>query len=195
MIWITLWWNVKDSHLEVLGVTLVASSLVVRFTCNTSYMHVRTLHIYVCPGIIYYGVRIHQLHSVISFIHKEKYMALFQGWIFYYTGSPSPPTDVSLTTAQGNTPIVTVTIQWNSPTNTGNGLPIQIYILTLPDIDYSEPVDCSNSSCSHTFPVNGSGDNVMYNTPYPVNVTANNACGMESSPATGTGTLQIVAHG
>ena len=102
-----------------------------------------------------------------------------------------------MTTAQGNTPIVNVTIQWNSPTDTGNGLPIQTYNITLPEIDYSETVNCSDSSCSHTFPVDGSGDNVMYNIVYEiaVNITAINTCGMGSSPATGTGTLEFVAHG
>ena len=104
---------------------------------------------------------------------------------------------MSLTTAlQGNTPIVTV--QWNSPTFTGNDLPIQTYNITLPEIDYSETVDCNDSSCSHTFPVDGSGDNVMYYNPFyevAVNVTAINTCGMESSPATGTGILEFVAHG
>ena len=105
---------------------------------------------------------------------------------------------MNLTTGtQGNAPIVTVTIQWNSPTDTGNGLPIQTYNITLPEIDYSETMNCSDSSCSHTFPVDGSGDNVMYNTVYvdPVNITAINTCGMESSPAIGTGTLEFVAHG
>ena len=115
----------------------------------------------------------------------------------YYTGSPSPSINVSLTTAQGNTPNVTVIIQWNSPTDTGNGLPIQAYTITLSEIDYSETVDCSNSSCSHTFPVDGSGDSVTYNTVYEIalDITAINTCGMGSSPATGTGTLEFVAHG
>ena len=104
---------------------------------------------------------------------------------------------MNLTTAQGNKPIVNVTIQWNSPTDTGNGLPIQMYTITLPEVDYSETVDCSDSSCSHTFPVDGSGDNVMYNTDYvdPVNITAIHTCRMESSPATGTGILEFVANG
>ena len=102
---------------------------------------------------------------------------------------------MSLTTApQGNTPIVTVTIQWNSPTFTGNGLPIQTYTITLPEIDYSETVDCSDSSCSHTFPVDGSGDNVMYNTVYVIDVTSINTCGMKSSSVIGAGTLELVAH-
>ena len=106
---------------------------------------------------------------------------------------------MSFTTPHDNTLIVT--IQWNSPTDTGNGLPIQNYTITvtLSEIDYSETVtvDCSDSSCSHTFLVDGSGDNVMYNTEYEiaVNITAINTCGMESSPATGTGTLEFVAHG
>ena len=107
---------------------------------------------------------------------------------------------MTVATTQDNTPIVAVTIQWNSPTDTGNGLPIQNYtISTIPEIDYSVTVGeevCSDSSCSHTFTVDGRDDNVMFNTPYvnPVSITANNTCDMESDPATGTGTVVFVAH-
>ena len=108
---------------------------------------------------------------------------------------------MNVTTTQSNSPIVTVTIQWNSPTYTGNGLPIQNYtITTIPEISSSVTVGeevCSDSSCSHTFTADGREENVMFNTPYvnPVSITANNTCGLESGSATGTGTLVFMANG
>ena len=56
---------------------------------------------------------------------------------------------------------------------------------------------CTGSRCSHSFTVDGRDDNVVFNTPYEItiDITAINTCGMESSPATGMGTLEYVAHG
>ena len=98
--------------------------------------------------------------------------------MFCFAGVPSKPTNLA-TTQDLRTSIA---IQWNSPTDTGNGLPIQNYTVAISELNYSENILCSNSHCSHTYTADG--QNVMFNVDYHVEVIAINTCGMKSSPAT-----------
>ena len=100
--------------------------------------------------------------------------------------SPSPPRNLRQTTPD-NTP--SNTIEWDAPVLTGgNVISIATYRITILQVSgYSE----EESGTAHTITADGS--DVMFNTPYDVEVTAVNTCGLESNPASIT--VNIAASG
>lgn len=111
----------------------------------------------------------------------------------FYAGVPSLLMDVAFNSTTNNTPSVAITVLSNGSTNTGNGLPIQSYNISLPEVDFSVTVgSCNDSSCSYTITANDS--DMRFNTPYMLEVTSINTCGLESSPLAGE-TVEFIAHG
>lgn len=72
----------------------------------------------------------------------------------------------------------TIIIEWEHPVSEGN---IVMYRITIQGTIYSEEESCTEIECAHAITADGS--EVMWNTPYNVEVTAINTCDLESVPA------------
>ena len=95
-----------------------------------------------------------------------------------HTGEPSQPDNLhgESDAIPDDTPYIRIV--WDPPVYTGgNESSIQMYRIRIPEINYSE----EENGTAHTITADGTG--VMFNTPYEVEVTAINTCGLESNPA------------
>ena len=94
-----------------------------------------------------------------------------------HAGEPSHPDNLHKATPDD---MPSTTIEWDPPVNAGgDNITIQMYRITISEISYSE--EENGTARSHTITPDGTG--VMFNTPYEVEVTAINTCGLESNPA------------
>ncbi len=81
-------------------------------------------------------------------------------------GVPSPPTNVRLTSIMNNSESVSVTIEWDPPSQGGS--PLNYTITTTPDL-ISGPPPVTTSASTTTITIN-------YNTDYTIAITASNRC-------------------
>ena len=98
----------------------------------------------------------------------------------YSLGIPSPPRNLRHYNPDDATSIF---LKWDAPEFTGgNEIFTHRYTISIPNINYYTDKTCTEVECIHI--IRADGGDVMFNTPYTVEVVAVNTCGDESSPQT-----------